>query len=581
MHIYTTTNSHSEEVQRISREAWELRLTHPEQAIEHAERALDMMRTYNDDATKAKNLHTIGLARYVMSGFTEAVSYLQRALPLYKKSGDISNAATVMRQMGGIYLDMSAQDEALPHLVQALALAERNNNKREQTSCLLNIAKAYSMQSDTERAMEIYHEAKALALHIGDLHTAGVIYRNLGVNACRLHRYGDAVQYLRQALSLLYRIGSKTLIAAILEALGSVFAQTDHPRKALHYYKVALRMQRESSQEFQTAVTLSNIGATFAQLGDHRAAIEKTLEGLAIAEQIGAKDFCLEMHRQCADLYEQVNDTAAANRHLRRTLELTNELSEHRRQQTISMYQVRFDMERSRTQQQELLRRLREAEHTALRAQMNPHFISNALSAIQSLVMEGEADEAQRYLSLFARLIRRLFEQTRSSFIPLEDEFDTLRLYLQMEKLRYETRFEFTISAIQPIEISKLYVPPLILQPLVENALLHGVLPASYNGLLSITAQVGEDNSIRCIVADNGIGLHASKAQPRSYMTHSNSLGLTLVRERLALLEESTGKQALLLLEDRSDREQATGTRAELILPALFTGDGQGEWLHR
>jgi tetratricopeptide (TPR) repeat protein len=474
--------------------------------------------------------------------------------------------------MGGMYLDISAQDEALPHLLQALALAERTNNEKEQAACLLNIAKAYGMQGDIERAMEIYRDAEVLALHTNDLHNAGVIYRNLGVNACRLHHYDEAVQYLRKALSLHHRIGNTTLTAATLEALGSVFAQMNLPLKALRYYTTALRLQRTAGMEFQVAVTLSNIGATLDQLGDSATALEKTVEGLALAERIGAKEFALEMHRQCADLYERSDDVKAANYHLHRALDLANELSETRRQQAVSMYQVRFDVERSRARQQELLRRLRDAEHTALRSQMNPHFISNALSAIQSLVMEGEADEAQRYLSLFARLIRKLFEQTRSSFIPLEDELDTLRLYLHMEKLRYESRFEFTISIVQPLEAAKLYVPPLILQPLAENALLHGILPSNHTGLLSITAQ-RDTTALRCIVADNGIGLHRAASLPKRYMTHSSSLGLTVVRERLALLEESTGKKAVLILEDRSDKEAATGTTAEVVLPVLFAGD--------
>lgn len=576
--FYTTADNQSQEVQKLSQEAWDVHRTQPLRSIELAQKALALARYPTDELSRATSLHAIGLAHYILSEFSEAIAFLQQALPVYQKLNDPNNAAMVMRQIGAIYLDMSALEEALPLLLQALEFAERLNNKKEQTACLLNIGKAYGMQGDTERAMEIYREAKALALHIGDLEMAGILYRNLGVNACRLRLYSDAIRYLRKALALLYRIGSAALIATIIEALGSVFAESNHPKKALRYYLTALRMQRNTHQEFRMAATLSNIGATLAQLGHTQEALEKTLEGLALAEQIGAKDFCADMHRQCASLYETLDDVSSANRHLHRALELADELAEHRRIQTISMYQTRFEVERSKTQQQALLRRLREAEHTALRSQMNPHFISNALAAIQSLIMEGEADEAQRYLSLFARLIRRLFEQTRSSFIPLEDELDTLKLYLQMEKLRYEARFEFVVTAEQPIEITKLYVPPLILQPLAENALLHGILPAQHNGLLTVTARMGEDNALHCFVADNGIGLRASAMQSRRYMTHTNSLGLTLVRERLALLEESTGKKASLLLEDRSDMlRNTTGTVAEVLLPALSPGDVIGK----
>ena len=565
---------HSEEARRLCEEARELRRTDHVGALALARSALEIAVRSNDEYARMHSLHITGAILYHMSQFNEALDHLQQALPLFKRFDDKANVVTVMRTIGSIYVDMSAPDEALPLLLQALEFARLIGNEKEQTACLLHIAKVYAVQGDLEHAIDIYRDAESIALRTEDWHTAGIIYRNLGVNACRLHRYTDAVHYLRKALSLHHRIGSRPLIAVSLEALGSVFAHTDKPHKALRYYTIALRLQRESGMDLQSAVTLCNIGATLDFLGDSHGALEKTLEGLAIAKRIGAKEFMLQMHRQCADLYERSGDIAAANSHLHSVLDLTNELSESRRQQAVSMYQVRFDMERNRARQQELLRRLHEAEHTALRSQMNPHFISNALSAIQSLIMEGNADEAQRYLSLFARLIRKLFEQSRSGFISLEDEFDTLRLYLQMEKLRYETRFNFTLNILPPLDTGRYSIPPLIIQPLAENALLHGILPAAYTGRLTITAQARNDNSLCCIVEDNGIGLSAAAAQPRRYIKHGSSLGLKVVRERLALLEESTGGKAALYLAERTE---GTGTRAELILPLLPVPERESE----
>ncbi|MEX2484056.1 MAG: histidine kinase [Brumimicrobium sp.] len=146
-----------------------------------------------------------------------------------------------------------------------------------------------------------------------------------------------------------------------------------------------------------------------------------------------------------------------------------------------------------------------ELEHKALRSQMNPHFIFNSLNSIQRMYVEGSTDEANEFLSEFSGLIRSILENSNHSKIALNEEINTLRAYLELEKLRTKDKFDFTIHVDDSIDSYNYQVPPLVLQPFVENAIWHGVLPGSKKGDIAINLSKDGDR-IHVEVIDNGIG---------------------------------------------------------------------------
>lgn len=559
---------------QLAEQAWEVRRTNPQESRALGEQALALALQGNDAVALARSYHVVGIAYHQTARSSDAIVHLKKAHALYEELHDTANTASVLRIMGGILTDLGNYAEALATLLQAVALAKNTNNADELIGSLLNLAVVHGALNDAHKALDIYAEAESVALQYNHYHALSIIYRNMGINHSRLDNNDQAIAFLRKALALQHRLGNRPMLAVMLDAIAAVYTRQHNNAKALRYYAAALRIRGQMEVEpLALAVSFANIGEVLETLGNYAEALRYTQQGIALAERIQAKDMLCTMYKFCADICEKLGDIPQAYTYLQQSYALQRELADKEQQKAIAMYKTQAETEGNKRKQEELQRRLREAEHTALRSQMNPHFISNALNAIQSFVIEGNAIEAQRYLSLFARLVRHSFEQTRSSLISLDEELTTLRLYLDIEKLRFEHGFDFSIAVEPPIQPAQLYVPPMLLQPFVENAIMHGILPSRTAGTVCVTVALSSQHSLLCSIEDNGVGIELSKQYAHTRHTkYGRSLGITLIRERLALLQEATNQPATLHVENLyNDKGTPAGTRVELHLPILHS----------
>jgi hypothetical protein len=209
-------------------------------------------------------------------------------------------------------------------------------------------------------------------------------------------------------------------------------------------------------------------------------------------------------------------------------------------------------------------RQLLESELKGIRAQMNPHFLFNALSSIQNLIRKKDGQNADRYLTQFAGLVRKILRNSEKEFITLEEEIAAIQQYCSLEALRQPFDYEINIS--DNIDIFNTYIPGMILQPIVENAILHGLMPKTENRKLWINIEKQGDD-LACEIIDNGIGMDKAKKQIQSHKIEQKSYGLQLVRQRLQLLSNSTEK-AIINILDRSDLNPLnSGTIVKLMIP--------------
>lgn len=224
------------------------------------------------------------------------------------------------------------------------------------------------------------------------------------------------------------------------------------------------------------------------------------------------------------------------------------------------------DRNRRSRQRLELENQLMEMERKALRLQMNPHFIFNALDSISSFIFKKDPKQAVRYLNNFAKLMRLTLESSMEHIHPVETEVSILKNYLELEKLRFGDRFHFEIEVDEEIDYD-VGLPPMLLQPHVENAILHGLKPKEEGGLLQISfALKGE--LLEVIIDDNGVGRAKAKEQ-RGNRRH-RSMATQINRDRMALLKRSMNENFSLEIVDKTDPStgQPMGTRVEIRLPA-------------
>lgn len=212
----------------------------------------------------------------------------------------------------------------------------------------------------------------------------------------------------------------------------------------------------------------------------------------------------------------------------------------------------------------ELKDKASQLEMETLRSQMNPHFIFNCLSSINHFILKNKTEEASDYLTKFSRLIRMVLNNSKQSFISLEDELETLRLYLEMERLRFKNSFEYSFTYTNYVEASNIFIPPLLLQPFAENAIWHGLMHKHEKGFLNFDFKT-EDKFLTCIVTDNGIGREQAELLKSKSAEKQKSMGLKITTERLSLLNSNSNEQTFFTVEDLIDENgNAMGTRVHL-----------------
>ncbi|MBA3682215.1 MAG: histidine kinase [Bacteroidetes bacterium] len=212
--------------------------------------------------------------------------------------------------------------------------------------------------------------------------------------------------------------------------------------------------------------------------------------------------------------------------------------------------------------------KLSNAELKALRAQMNPHFIFNAINSVQYFITNNDPVSSQKYLSKFAKLIRYVVDNSKPLAIPLSKELEALNLYLDLEWLRFENKFEYSIDLHENVDVEGVQIPSMLIQPYVENAIWHGLMHKNSKGKIKITISRYE-NVLFCVIEDNGIGRKRSQEiiKEKNNEFHK-SVGLSITHERLEVINQQNDTKLTVNVIDLEDEEgNCIGTRVELNLP--------------
>lgn len=209
--------------------------------------------------------------------------------------------------------------------------------------------------------------------------------------------------------------------------------------------------------------------------------------------------------------------------------------------------------------------KISQLEQKALSAQMNPHFIFNSLNSIQSFLIFGENDKAEHYLLKFSSLIRQTLNNSREKYIHIEQEVKILKDYLELEQMRFKNRFSFEIQSHLSSEALLCFIPPMLVQPYVENAILHGVSSLEKDGKIIIVFTM-EEGMLKISIDDNGAGRQRRKSIQRN---NHRSFGTTITEERLTLFHKQLGKSFHVETIDKEKNGEPAGTRVELSIPLM------------
>jgi len=197
---------------------------------------------------------------------------------------------------------------------------------------------------------------------------------------------------------------------------------------------------------------------------------------------------------------------------------------------------------------------------------MNPHFIFNALNSVNSFIASNDERAANKYLSEFSQLMRAVLENSEEDFIPLEKEIELLKLYVKLEHFRFKDKFEYSITVAENINTQDFVIPPMLLQPYVENAVWHGLRYKKELGKLTINFVQTDSETLKITIEDNGIGRKKSKELKTENQKKQRSKGMGNIQKRISILNEMYDDKVDVLIEDASTNEEQIGTKVILTL---------------
>lgn len=549
--------------------------------------------------------------------FTECLACLKTAIPFLQKSGDWDGESKAWGWMGANYAVLGNYDSSFNYLNKCLLIRQKMSDHTCVAASFVNMGHLYKLAGSYDEALGYYKDGYNYAMqHNVDwyfinwayLESMGNIYREL-------NSPDSSYYYLRKAIDA--EPNNQIKLISYAETL----LMKNQYDSALTIFLKPLRQLRRENDRWDLMRVLLDVAKVYEKKKESTTALPFALEGFSISKEANAKLYILEAYRILSRLYSNLKkadsaylflqqytslkDSIATNRFLWRLtnykkqvdfknkndqialLDQENKIKEDKLNQqallkwillaglliiALSGFMIFKNLSlkrkneklQSRHSQAELQHHVTELEMQALRAQMNPHFIFNCLNSINRFILKNETEAASNYLTKFSRLIRMVLTFSKQTFIPLEDELEMLRLYLDMERLRFKDAFDYGINFTNSIDASNVFVPPLLLQPFAENAIWHGLMHKEGHGHLGIELHI-DRKILTCTITDDGVGRNKATEIKMKSAQQKKSMGLQITAERLALLNKDNGDAPMFHVEDIVDKEgNPAGTRVIL-----------------
>jgi tetratricopeptide (TPR) repeat protein len=539
-----------------------------------------------------------------LKDFKKAQSAYSPLVNDYPENKDFKNGlARAFASTGIIYSEQSNYYLALENYRKALNLYIEIGQKTNISKAYNNIGIVYKSQLNYNKSLEYLKKALLIQQEIKDPSTA-VTLTNIGVIYFELGQQENALAYYKKAEKSFAGTDNKRGFALLNNYFGDYYRQLKNSALAEGYYNESVALYEEMQNKFGAALSLYNLGQLYTDQQKYNEAMAYAAKSLAYAKEIGVLDQTYHSEKLVSDLYGYLNNPAESLKHYKNYIVARDSIINQENNKKLALAEMNFEykkkeallIEQSKRQTQftifsilgalmliglilvihnrrqvkkslTLQKEVAEYEQKALHLQMNPHFVFNCLSSISSFIVQNGTDSALKYLSKFSKLMRLTLEYSKGSLIPIDKEIESLQNYLELEQLRFHNKFDFSIESSDKVEFN-MGLPPLLIQPFVENAILHGVVPQEKKGLIAVNFDV-QNGQLICTIQDDGIGISGSKQLKENSVTAHKSMALEITRKRLEIMESATLKSAEIDISE-IENNGGTGTKVTLRLPIQY-----------
>ncbi|MCB0663918.1 MAG: tetratricopeptide repeat protein [Saprospiraceae bacterium] len=575
-----------------------------------------------------ENLPDHNIQFFLASGFVDnqlydyqsSHGYYLAALDLIEERGDVAQKVEVYIDLAGTLINLDRLKEASQLLEKSESLLENFPNHRLLSRLFTRRGYIHLHIGDQKSGVEALMEAEKMLLKLParktlkDQYFISLIYSGLGNVYASNDEGQKSVDAYKTALDISRENQMQTRMAWHLTNVGSAYMSLADWENAAKYFKEAIETQDDAS-ELSRANAMANLGQVFLQKGKfdeaaglftkaeelYRLKPGNTLSNFAqinryrgqmnqalgkIEEALTAFQKAYKFALETEDTYllcgisKDITNFFASQQDYKNAYVYQNLYENHYekyldevKERKVLELEIRYDLEKKKQEAELLKLQSSKLQMKALRAQMNPHFMHNALNSIQLYISSGDMTNASKYLAQFGDLMRQSLDYSEREIISLEKELEFLQNYLELNKmLRFENKMEYSIEVDDEIEEDIFGVPTMIVQPYVENAIEHGIR-AKDNGKIKLSFDLYDDDTLLCIIEDDGIGREAARKRrlndPRK--KGYESMGTKITHERLAILNNQLGaeEQDFIKITDLRDEftGKAKGTRVEIRIP--------------
>ncbi|PHR90606.1 MAG: sensor histidine kinase [Leeuwenhoekiella sp.] len=561
--------------------------------------------------------NTLGILYRDISKYSEALFHHDSALEIARQLDDVELEVSALNMTGVVYRRIDAVRSALDKHNAALELAESqlnpSNNLLKGIAISLNsIGNIYLLLRDYGMAESYFKRAIIREQELGSDLGLAINFANLGIAYEEREQYEEALVNYRRSLDYNNKINSDLGRVICNNSIAQVYLKQNKPREALELIENSMDKVNQIGDQFYIALANINLGWAHSKLQNYMEAENYLQEGMQLSKEKNFKQFLSMAYMHLSQLNEAQSNYKKALEYQRLSQDVQAEYLNEANHKYVSDLNLKYDSEQKRNTislleqknklaevklnqakknnifiivlfslillllffgyRQYRLKNQREqlkAEQKLMRSQMNPHFIFNALLSIRIYLQNHNVEEAINYLGQFAQLIRSILSSSLAKENTLQEELETMQLYINIENIRFCNEIETQLDIDDSLNLDQVKIPALILQPFVENALWHGLQAKEGPKKLKIEVHKTNEKFVNITITDNGIGRARTMNLPKDKRnTQKKSIGIDLTLERLQAFSKNLDHNYRLEIIDLYDADQqATGTKVRLDLP--------------
>lgn len=530
--------------------------------------------------------------------YLEASEFIYTGLE-YASSPD--TRLNLLNLLGQSYIEMTDYDSAMSQYKQLLLESEDAENLRYQGFALNNIGYIYYQNDELGKASEYHHRALEVRLKTGDEKRIGTSYNNIGLILFHQDSLEHALKYYHMALDMFRRAEYAWAESNVLNNIGNIYLDLGNPIKALTYHVQGLNIRERDDDLRGIAESYKNIARIYIQQSRFELAEHAIETGMSSAIAIGSRHLIKEFYLlryEIADKkgyfrhalssyikYTHISDSLTGLESQNRIAELEIQYESEKREQQIEILdrdnKIANNELKNRTYMlsgliilfilavvilfllfiQNRLKaslRIEQQKQRLLRSQMNPHFMFNALSAIQNFILQNNPMDSVSYISEFSGLMRLVLEGSRSDMVTLADDIKLVSSYLKLQQLRFDNAFKYAVQVHDGIITEAIKIPALLSQPFIENAVEHGMRNLLKEGLILVNYSI-ENNFLKVEISDNGAGINGGKERQKTH----HSLATTITKERIENIKMTLD----IRIKMEIDSQEGIGTKVIFLIP--------------